>query len=79
MAYVPAISDLWAMPTVITASGKYLTRAGEVVSITKVGKPGPTLGCIGTYPNSVVDSWHHTGRLYSCTLSDNDIVRAQEA
>jgi hypothetical protein len=61
-------------PAVITAPGQYRTRGGEVVTITVACNNYWYNYCTGIYPNGVADSWHRSGRLYSGTLSDNDIV-----
>jgi len=61
------------LPTIITETGDYLTRGGEVVNITSI-VPYSAYGATGTYHCNIIDHWDVSGRLYPNMISDNDIV-----
>ena len=60
-------------PRVINAPGKYLTRGGEIVTVDTV-EPGMHTFYRGSYSCGIKESWHNTGRIFSRTDSQNDIV-----
>lgn len=68
-------APLVPLPLIITAAGKYLTRGGEQVEVTKVSGNND-LGCKGVYSTGQSESWHRSGRLFSSQKSMNDIVQA---
>ncbi len=77
------LAELVSLPTVITAPGRYRTRAGEIVTIDRVGRPehlsfadvDPRAGLAdGHYPNGVTEVWDVSGRLLPFSQSDNDII-----
>ena len=69
------LAPLVSLPVVITGTGKYLTRSGEVVEV-KVASSNQDLGCKGAYSTGQAEGWHRSGRLYSSKQSMNDIVQA---
>lgn len=66
-------APLVTLPIVITESGWYLTRRGERVAINAVSARNDFCN-IGRYSSGEIEGWHRSGRLYSGTLSANDIV-----
>ncbi|QIG65745.1 hypothetical protein phiOC_p080 [Ochrobactrum phage vB_OspM_OC] len=69
--FLPLVS----LPVVIDESGEYVTRCGDVVTVTIVSTKHD-MGCHGFYnAGGVSESWHKSGRLYAGTESFNDIVR----
>ena len=73
------MTSLIVLPSVVDAPGRYLTRAGEVVSVEKITRGRGGFNCEGHYASGQAERWHRSGRLYFGVLSDNDIVRAVEA
>ncbi|WP_432263472.1 hypothetical protein [Cupriavidus sp. TMH.W2] len=72
-------ASLVTKPDIITAPGNYVTRSGELVTITVVSWRQDH-GCIGTYGDGkIVDKWHKSGRIFAGAESGNDIVRAADA
>lgn len=67
-------APLVTRPTVIRQPGKYITRKGEVVTITAVSGRHD-FGCVGSYPNGVSEGWHRCGRIFATSLTENDIIR----
>ncbi len=68
-------APLVSLACVIDAPGNYLTRSGEVVSITQVSqKYAHDFGNVGTYSGGIVDQWHRSGRIFAGTETQNDIV-----
>lgn len=65
--------SMFALPTVVTGPGRYLTRSGETVTVTIASARYP-LGCSGAYPIGVAESWHQSGRIYDGRITQNDIV-----
>lgn len=61
------------LPRFIDAPGDYLTRAGERVTITSVGRFA-TFDCRGAYSCGTPEGWNVTGRLYFGAESQNDII-----
>ena len=70
MAYFAAFV---AKPVIITAPGRYLTRSGQTIEVTK-SSDWHDFGCKGQYPCGMNDRWHKSGRLYAAMDSHNDIV-----
>lgn len=70
-------APLVLLPTVITRTGKYLTRAGEVVTIDVISTRHD-LGCVGYYADGTSEQWHRSGRLYASTECSNDILSKME-
>lgn len=66
-------APLVLLPQVIKGPGQYLTRGGEIVTLTKVSDKN-VFGNFGTYPSGEVDAWHRSGRLFAGQESQNDIV-----
>ena len=66
-------APLVTLAHVIDAPGRYLTRGGEVVTVTAVSSKHD-FGNVGTYPNNIREGWHRSGRLYAGMKSQNDIV-----
>lgn len=73
------MTSLIVLPTIVDAPGRYLTRAGEVVSVERLTRGFGGFGCEGHYPSGQAERWHRSGRLYFGALSDNDVVRFVEA
>lgn len=67
-------APLVCLPTVIVEPGDYITRCGEIVSVSVVSSRHD-FGCKGNYTNEVRESWHRTGRLFASRETANDIVR----
>lgn len=62
------------LPVLIDAPGQYITRGGDVVTITHTSVRHD-FRCCGTYSNGIAEGWNKTGRLYFGVESINDIVR----
>ena len=69
-----AFSAFVCLPTVIDAPGKYVTRCGEVVDVSRASSMH-YFACAGTYSNGIIECWHRSGRLYFGQECPNDIVR----
>lgn len=70
--------SLCVLPTIVIGPGQYITRCGEVVTVTVASGRYPC-GCSGSYANGVVERWHQSGRIYEGRFTANDIVaRAPE-
>ena len=65
-------------PTIVNKPGVYVTRCGETVLVTEVGRSIKCRDCEGVYNNGIKESWNSTGRLYTGLLSQNDIVSFSE-
>lgn len=63
------------LPVIIDEPGKYVTRCGDVVTVTKVSSRHD-INCHGYYGEryKTKERWHKSGRLYATTESFNDIV-----
>jgi len=70
-------ASLVTRPDVITQPGNYVTRRGEIVTITAASTKHDH-GCIGTYPEGTREHWHKSGRIYFGIQCENDIVRRAE-
>lgn len=71
-------APLVTLPRVITEPGRYLTRAGEIVTIT-VTSSKHDLGNAGYYEKcGTPDHWHHSGRIFASRETPNDIVSKVE-
>jgi hypothetical protein len=68
-------APLVVLPTIIVEPGSYVTRSGEVVSVSAVSR-GYGFTCDGLYPNGVRERWHRSGRISASRETANDIVRA---
>jgi len=62
-----------AMPVIITGPGRYVTRAGEVVTI-EMALQRHAFGCSGVYSTGQREEWHMSGRLMFDKETPNDIV-----
>ena len=71
--WVPLVSQ----PVVIDGPGHYVTRSGEVVTVTKSSRKHD-FGCVGAYGNDVAESWHKSGRILASRETANDVVARQE-
>lgn len=67
------MAPLMPLPNIITESGKYLTRCGDLVVVNTIGHVAK-FSCAGSYPDGVKELWHRSGRLYANIKSVNDIV-----
>lgn len=68
--FLPLVS----LPVIIDEPGEYVTRCGDVVTVTLVSARHD-LNCHGFYNDGHInESWHKSGRLYTTTESFNDIV-----
>lgn len=61
------------LPVIIDAPGKYKTRCGETVEVTKTSNKHD-FGCHGTYEGNIAERWHKSGRIFASQESNNDIV-----
>ena len=73
-----AASSLYFIPlfskqTIVSNPGEYLTRSGEVVTISNVSTKHD-FGCVGFYPNGICERWHKSGRIHAGIECGNDIV-----
>lgn len=71
------IAELISLPTVIVATGRYITRCGEVVTIhrlTGADNPLHRGWADGQYSDGTSEKWDISGRLLSLSQSRNDIV-----
>lgn len=59
-------------PKVVTGPGRYVTRGGEVVTVTSVDR----YRAFGSYENGTLEWWTVVGRVLPFHLSPNDIVKA---
>lgn len=57
-------------PTVVTGPGRYVTRGGEVVTVSSVN----TFQAFGSYENGIKERWTVSGRVLPVYESPNDIV-----
>jgi hypothetical protein len=64
---------LFSKPVIITHSGDYVTRDGNIVHITHVSDQHD-YGCHGVYADRVLDYWHKSGRIFTGRETQNDIV-----
>ncbi|MDP9897392.1 hypothetical protein J2W32_006451 [Variovorax boronicumulans] len=60
-------------PVVVVAAGHYVTRCGEVVTVSQVSTKHD-FGCRGRYGNGTVEGWHKSGRIFAGIETANDIV-----
>lgn len=67
------MAPLVTKPEIINGAGRYLTRCGEVVSVTELSS-NHDFGNRGTYSNGVREGWHKSGRLYAGVECANDIM-----
>ena len=56
---------------VVTGPGRYVTRGGDTVTVTRVDH----YRAYGSYDNGPSEWWTVVGRVLPHTLSQNDIVR----
>ena len=70
-------ASLVTQPVVIDGPGYYVTRSGEVVTVTKSSRKHD-FGCVGAYGNDVAESWHKSGRILASRETANDVVARQE-
>jgi len=67
-------TPLVSLPFIIDEPGKYVTRGGNLVTITKVSRMHD-FNCCGFYDGfDIKDRWHKSGRSYSSVVCGNDIV-----
>jgi hypothetical protein len=64
------LSLSFKLPRLITEPGQYLSRCGEIITITDVTDKY----AFGTYPNGVKEHWDLTGRIWFNKECDNDII-----
>lgn len=72
------------LPKVVDAPGSYLTRGGEVVTVSRIVASGGAYGYMnraeGHYSNGIPETWScRGGRVLPFYLSQNDIVSKVEA
>ncbi len=70
---VPYLSRMF-LPVIVDAPGNYVTRSGEVVTITAVKKASYGLTCKGVYPQGILETWTKSGHIFPSIESGNDIV-----
>lgn len=63
-----------SLPKIVTESGKYLTRYGDLIVVDAIGHIAK-FSCVGSYPDGVKESWHRSGRLYANVKCANDIIQ----
>lgn len=64
------LTNLIALPTVIIATGQYVTRCGDVVTIAHINKGWAD----GRHSNGIPEKWDVSGRLLPFSQSQNDII-----
>lgn len=71
-------ASMVAMPVIVVGPGRYVTRCGDIVTITEASD-SHDFGCVGSYlyqasGRSSDDYWHKSGRLYGGMESASDII-----
>jgi hypothetical protein len=72
--YHAYFAPLVTLPIIIDGPRSYITRCGDVVSITASSAKND-FGCIGAYQDGVKERWHRSGRINASRETSNDVIR----